>query len=84
MKKSIPPRTFNSPLINYANFSDGSSVNLVRLVKPYSTGISFVVFNNKTGDFKTFKSESKALSGFTNMVSGVDGLTLEKIGSTSN
>lgn len=57
----LPRRVFNSPLIEYANFKDGTHVNLIRLVKPYANGISYAVHDTtkspfcSNGMFKTYK-----------------------------
>lgn len=58
----LPKRVFNSPLIAYANFADGSHVNLIRLVKPYANGWCYAIVNttfsrasHPSGMFKTFK-----------------------------
>lgn len=58
----LPNRVFNSPLIEYANFTDGSHINLIRLIKPYANGISYAVYettNNpfcSNGLFKTYEN----------------------------
>jgi hypothetical protein len=57
----LPKRVFNSPLIEYANFKDGSYVNLIRLIKPYANGNSYAVYETtkspfcSNGLFKTYK-----------------------------
>lgn len=57
----LPKRVFNSPLIEFANFKDGSHVNLIRLIKPYANGVSFAVHETtkspfcSNGLFKTYK-----------------------------
>ena len=62
MYPTLPKRVFRSPLIRYANFEDGSHVNLIRLVKPYASGHSYAVHETTTspfcssGLFKTYKS----------------------------
>ena len=59
--KNLPKRVFQNPLIAYANFEDGSFVNLIQLRKPYANGRSFAVYvANKNplcsnGMFSTFK-----------------------------
>lgn len=59
-------RANNSPLIKYANFVDGSHINLVRLIKPYANGDAYVIGisnlkdGQKTSGFKTLaKAEAK-------------------------
>jgi hypothetical protein len=57
----LPKRVFNSPLVMFANFEDGSHVNLIRLIKPYANGWSFAVHETtkspfcKSGMFKTYE-----------------------------
>lgn len=58
----LPKRVFNSPLVEYVNFEDGSHVNLIRLIKPYSNGISWAVYETtkstfcSNGLFKDYKT----------------------------
>ena len=47
----LPKRVFNSPLIEYANFADGSFVNLIRLNKPYANGVSYAVYETTKSPF---------------------------------
>lgn len=75
MKKSdypnLPKRVFNSPLIEYANFEDGSFVNLIRLNKPYKNGISFAVYETTKCAFCSnglFKTYEKAKEKFELMI----------------
>lgn len=73
MKKivSLPKRAFASPLIWYANFADGSHINLIRLVKPYKNGMAYAIHETtkaiscKSGMFKTY---DKAKDMFDRMV----------------
>ena len=51
MYLKLPKRVFNSPLIEYANFEDGSFVNLIKLKKPYANGISYAVYETTTSPF---------------------------------
>lgn len=57
----LPKRVFNSPLIEYANFVDGSHVNLIKLNKPYANGVSYAVHETtknpfcSSGMFKTYE-----------------------------
>lgn len=57
----LPKRVFNSPLVAFTNFEDGSFVNLIRLTKPYANGNSFAVYETtkspfcSNGMFKTFE-----------------------------
>lgn len=61
----LPKRAFNSPLIEYANFEDGSHVNLIRLIKPYANGLSYAVHETtrspfcSNGMFKTYEEAKK-------------------------
>lgn len=58
----LPKRVFNSPLVEYANFEDGSFVNLIRIIKPYANGYSWAVYETtksafcSNGMFKTYQS----------------------------
>ncbi len=47
----LPKRVFNSPLIEYANFEDGSHINLIRLNKPYANGIAYAVHETTHSPF---------------------------------
>jgi len=67
----LPKRVFNSPLIEYANFEDGTHVNLIRLIKPYADGISFAVHETTKSPFCSngmYKDYSKAKAKFELMV----------------
>jgi hypothetical protein len=67
----LPKRAFNSPLIEYANFKDGSHVNLIRLNKPYANGISYAVYETTKSPFCSnglFKTYDKAKEKFELMV----------------
>lgn len=58
---TLPKKVFNSPLLEYVNFKDNSSINLIRLNKPYKNGVSFAVYETtknpfcSNGLFKTFE-----------------------------
>jgi len=59
----LPKRVFNSPLIRYANFKDGSFVNLIRLYKPYANGNQYAVYETTKSPFCSngmFKTLEKA------------------------
>ncbi len=62
---TLPRRVFNSPLIMFANFEDGSHVNLIRLNKPYANGASYAVHETtgsafcSNGLFRTFEAAKK-------------------------
>jgi len=67
----LPKRVFNSPLIRYANFQDGSHVNLIRLNKPYANGNSYAVYETTKSPFCSnglFKTYEKATEKFLLMV----------------
>ena len=67
----LPKRVFNSPLIEYANFEDGSFVNLIRLNKPYSNGMSYAIYETTKSCFCSngmFKTYEKAKQKFDLMI----------------
>lgn len=67
----LPKRAFNSPLIEYVNFKDGSVINLIRLNKPYKNGISYAVYETTKSPFCSnglFKTIDKAKEKFNLMV----------------
>ena len=67
----LPKRVFNSPLIEYANFQDGSFVNLIRLRTPYANGNSFAVYETTKSPFCSnglFKTKEAAKAKFDLMV----------------
>jgi hypothetical protein len=67
----LPKRVFNSPLIEYANFKDGSFVNLIRLLKPYADGKSYAVYETTSCPFCSngmFKTYDQAKAKFDLMV----------------
>lgn len=67
----LPKRVFNSPLIEYVNFVDGSNINLIRLNKPYKNGISYAVYETTKSPFCSnglFKTIDKAKDKFNQMV----------------
>jgi len=75
MKKSdyptLPKRVFQSPLIEYANFADGSFVTLIRLVKPYANGNAYAVYETTKSTFCSnglFKTYDQAKAKFELMV----------------
>jgi hypothetical protein len=68
---TLPKRVFNSPLIEFANFSDGSHINLIRLSKPYANGISYAVYETTKNPFCSnglFKTYEKAKEKFELMI----------------
>ena len=67
----LPNRFFRSPLYAYANFSDGSHVNLIRLLKPYANGVSYGVHETTKSPFCSngmFKTLDSAMVKFELMV----------------
>jgi hypothetical protein len=70
--QKLPKRVFNSPLLQYANFEDGSHVNLIRLNKPYASGAAFAVHETTKSPFCSngmFNTYDKAKAKFERMVS---------------
>ena len=67
----LPKRVFNSPLIAYTNFEDGSFVNLIKLIKPYANGLSYAVYETtksafcSNGMFKTYEQAKEKFSLMT-------------------
>lgn len=67
----LPKRAFNSPLIKFANFADGSHVNLIRLIKPYANGVKYAVHETTKSPFCSnglFTTLEKAEAKFSLMV----------------
>ena len=67
----LPKRVFNSPLIEYVNFVDGSNINLIRLNKPYKDGTKYAVYETTKSPFCSnglFKTIDKAKDKFNLMV----------------
>ncbi len=67
----LPKRAFNSPLIRFTNFKDGSHVNLIRLLKPYANGDAFAVHETTKSPFCSnglFKTLEQAEVKFNLMV----------------
>lgn len=68
----LPKRVFNSPLIEYANFKDGSHVNLIKLIKPYANGVSYAIHETTQSPFCSnglFKTLDAANVKFNLMIS---------------
>ena len=38
---TLPKRVFNSPLIKFVNYEDGSHINMIKLIKPYANDNDF-------------------------------------------
>lgn len=67
----LPKRVFNSPLIEYVNFIDGTFINLIRLNKPYKNGMTYAVYETTKSPFCSnglFKTIDKAKDKFNQMV----------------
>ena len=84
----LPKRVFNSPLIEFANFKDGSHVNLIRLNKPYANGSAYAVHETTKSPFCSngmFKTYEKAKEKFELMVrNGTHESELRNRGITNN
>jgi hypothetical protein len=67
--KPLPNRVFNSPLIMCANYTDGTHLNLIKLIKPYASGYGYAVHStaNPT-DSKMYKTAEKARAAFNNLI----------------
>lgn len=68
---TLPKRVFRSPLIEYANFENGTFVNLIKLNKPYANGIEYAVYETTRSAFCSnglFKTYAKAKEKFELMV----------------
>ena len=63
--QKLPKRFFSSPLIEFANFKNGSFVNLIKLKKPYANGTKYAVYQTTksplcfNGLFKTYDLAKK-------------------------
>lgn len=84
----LPKRVFNSPLLQFANFKDGSHVNLIRIIKPYANGLSYAVHETTNSAFCSngmFKTYDLAKQKFDLMVKNASlESELIKLGKTSN
>lgn len=84
----LPKRIFNSPLIKFANFKDGSYINLIRLNKPYANGVKYAVYETTKSPFCSnglFKTYEKANEKFNLMIkNNLQITTLLKSDITSN
>ena len=76
----ITKRMLQSPLIEYCNFSDGSFVNLVRMVTPYADGRSYYVHETTKSVFCSsgfYTSYEKAKEKFDLMCKNGESLTVK-------
>jgi len=66
---NLPRRVFNSPLIMCANYTDGTSLHLIKLIKPYADGTAYAVHSTaKSTDNGMYKTEEKATEVFNKLV----------------
>ena len=75
----LPKRVFNSPLIEYVNFEDGSFVNLIKLTKPYADGRAYAVYETTKSPFCSngmFSNYEAAKEKFQLMVRNNEYLTI--------
>lgn len=71
MKAKLTKRVFNSPLIMFANFKDGSHINLIRLLRPYANGYAYAIHETTKSAMcsdRMFRSLDKARHAFECMV----------------
>lgn len=74
----LSKRVFNSPLVEFANFEDGSYVNLIKLNKPYANGDTWAVHETTRSPFCSnglFKSLEKAQEKFELMIRNNSSIT---------
>lgn len=67
----LPRRVFNSPLIAFCNFQDGTFVNLIKLKQPYANGLSYAVYETTKSPFCSngmFKTLDKATEKYELMI----------------
>ncbi len=75
----LPKRVFRSPLIEAVNFNDGSHVNLIKLNKPYASGIAYAVHETTKSPFCSnglFNTYDAAKAKFDLMVRNARQLSL--------
>jgi len=75
----LPKRVFNSPLIEFVNFEDGSFVNLIKLTKPYADGRAYAVYETTKSTFCSngmFSNYETAKEKFKLMVRNNEYLTI--------
>jgi hypothetical protein len=68
---NLPKRVAQSPLLQWANFVDGSHVNLIKILKPYADGRSYYVHETTKSVFCSsdyFKTYDAAIEKFNLMV----------------
>lgn len=67
----LPKRVFNSPIVKYVNFKDGSFINVIKLNKPYKNGIAFAVYETTSNSFCSnglFKNYNAAIEKYKLML----------------
>ena len=66
---TLPKRVFNSPLMMCANYTDGTHINLIKLIKPYANGYGYAIHStDHPTDSKMYKTEQKAREKFNQLV----------------
>ena len=68
---NLTKRVAQSPLIQFANFKDGSHVNLIKILKPYADGRAYYVHETTKSVFCSsgyFKNHDDAIAKFDLMV----------------
>lgn len=78
---TLPKRVFNSPLIEFVNFTDGTFVNLIKLNKAYANGTQYAVYETTKNPFCSnglFSTYEKAKQKFDLMVrnQGLSGINI--------
>lgn len=74
----LPKGVFQNPAIEHINFTDGSFVSLIKLVKPYADGTNYAVYENTKSVFCSngmFKSYEAAKAKFDLMVKNNTSIT---------
>lgn len=88
MYLKLPKRVFQSPLIEFVNFEDGTHVNLIKLNKPYANGDSWAVHETTKSIFCSngmFKDFNSAKDKFNLMVkNGTTSSPIKNRGVTNN
>lgn len=68
---TLPKRVFNSPLVKYKNYADGSHINMIKLIKPYANGYAYAIHETTSNPFcsnSLHKTEQQAQAKFDQMV----------------
>lgn len=67
----LKKRALDGPLLEYANFADGSFINLIKMNRPYKTGHCYTVYETTRSAFCSngiFKDHESAKRKFDLMV----------------